>query len=134
MEFRSRTLEMFNPFLNSSGFQFFSLQMGEDGKQRPPVGIDWVDLTSEIGDMADTAALVDSMDLVISVDTSTAHLAGALGKKVWVLIPSHSDFRWLLKRTDTPWYPTMRLFRQRNGGKWEEAAEEIAAELVKFKS
>jgi len=133
MEFRSRTLEMFNPFLNFSGFQFFSLQMGEDGRQRPPVGIDWVDLTGEIEDMADTAAVVDSMDLVISVDTSTAHLAGALGKKVWVLIPSHSDFRWLLKRADTPWYPTMRLFRQRNGGKWEETAEEIAGELVKLK-
>lgn len=132
MEFRSRSLELFYPMLKLPGFRFFSLQMGEDRLQRPPEGTDWVDLTAEIGDMADTAALVQNLDLVISVDTSTAHLAGALGKPVWVLIPSHSDFRWLLKRTDSPWYPTMRLFRQGNGRPWTEVAHEIMKALADF--
>jgi tetratricopeptide (TPR) repeat protein len=132
MEFRSRSIELFYPMLKIPGFQFFSLQTGEDSRRPPPEGIDWVDLTAELRDMADTAALVEKMDLVISVDTSVAHLAGALARPVWVLIPSHSDFRWLLERADSPWYPTMRLFRQDFGGKWEDVAERITGELKKF--
>ncbi|MCB5185469.1 tetratricopeptide repeat-containing glycosyltransferase family protein [Methylobacillus gramineus] len=75
--------------------------------------------TEQLKDFNDTAALVDAMDLVISVDTSVAHLAGALGKPVWVLLPFVPDYRWLLDRTDTPWYPTGRLFRQPTVGDWD---------------
>jgi len=75
------------------------------------------DYTAELGDFADTAALVANLDLVISCDTAVAHLAGALGKPVWVLLPFVPDWRWQLGRADSPWYPTMRLFRQpRPGG------------------
>ena len=78
------------------------------------------DLTGEIKDFADTAALIEQLDLVISVDTAVAHLAGALGKPVWVLLPCVPDWRWLLMRDDSPWYPTMRLFRQTCQGNWTE--------------
>jgi tetratricopeptide (TPR) repeat protein len=78
-----------------------------------------VDVSAELGDFADTAALISSLDLVISVDTSVAHLAGALGKPTWVMVPFAPDFRWLLDREDTPWYPKMRLFRQRRAGDWD---------------
>ena len=78
-----------------------------------------LDVSAELGDFADTAALISSLDLVISVDTSVAHLAGALGKPTWVMVPFAPDFRWLLDREDTPWYPKMRLFRQRRAGDWD---------------
>ncbi|NJL42778.1 MAG: glycosyltransferase family 9 protein [Pseudanabaena sp. SU_2_4] len=65
------------------------------------------------------------MDLVITVDTAVAHLAGALGKPVWVMLPFAADWRWMLGREDSPWYPTMRLFRQRQNGDWEDAIERV---------
>jgi tetratricopeptide (TPR) repeat protein len=82
-------------------------------------------------DFADTAAIIDQLDLVISVDTSVAHLAGAMGKPVWVLIPAvEPDWRWLLKRTDSPWYPSMRLYRQRPAEAWEAVIDRVAADLA----
>jgi ADP-heptose:LPS heptosyltransferase len=78
---------------------------------------------------ADTAALVMEMDLVISVDTSVAHLAGALAKKLWILLPYAPDFRWLIDRQDTPWYPTARLFRQSQIGDWKTVIDAIVTEL-----
>ena len=77
-------------------------------------------------DFADTAALIAELDLVISVDTSVAHLAGALGKPVWTMLPPNPDFRWMLAREDTPWYPTMRLFRPVGGGRGEMVARVAA--------
>src|SRR5262249_21305931 len=85
--------------------------------------------TEEIGDFADTAALVACCDLVISVDTSVAHLAGAMGKPVWILLPYTPDWRWLLDREDSPWYPTARLFRQSRPGNWDDVFARVAAEL-----
>ena len=82
-----------------------------------------VDLTAAWRDFADSAAMVEQLDLVITVDTSIAHLAGALGKPVWVLLPPNPDFRWLLDREDSPWYPTMRLFRRGFG---EARAAQVA--------
>jgi hypothetical protein len=76
-------------------------------------------LGQEIDDWVDTAAIVDRLDLVISVDTAIAHLAGALGKAVWLMLPSPADWRWLLERSDSPWYPTMQLFRQTTRGDWD---------------
>ncbi len=93
-----------------------------------------IDLTAQLGDFSDTAALVANLDLVITVDTSVAHLAGALAKPVWTLIPRGPDFRWLLDRTTTPWYPTMRLFRQARFGEWQSVFERIASELAKEKA
>jgi ADP-heptose:LPS heptosyltransferase len=77
-----------------------------------------VDFTAHLTDFAETAALLACLDLVISVDTSVAHLAGTLGRPTWVLLPHVPDYRWLLKRDDSPWYPTMRLFRQDERRDW----------------
>jgi len=83
----------------------------------------------ELRDFADTAALVAAMDLVISVDTSVAHLAGALAKPVWLLLPFPPDWRWLLDREDSPWYPTARLFRQPHHGDWATPLRCVAEAL-----
>ena len=74
---------------------------------------------------ADTAAAINALDLVIGVDTAVIHIAGALGKPVWVLIPSPADWRWLEDRDDSPWYPTMRLFRQTEPGRWSKPIERV---------
>jgi tetratricopeptide (TPR) repeat protein len=109
---RTRSLSTFAPLAGAGNIRFYSLQKGDESRQPPPPGMDWVDYTTELHDFVDTAALVQNLDLVITVDTSMAHLAGALARPVWVLIPFQSDFRWLIDRTDSPWYPTMRLFRE----------------------
>jgi hypothetical protein len=84
-------------------------------------------------DFADTAALVDQLDLVISVDTSVAHLAGAMGKPCWVLLPAEgTDWRWLIGRTDSPWYPSVRLYRQQRGEDWDAVIDRVAADLAKL--
>ena len=83
----------------------------------------------DLKDFATTAALVDRLDLVISVDTSVAHLAGALGKPVWIMLPFRSDWRWLTDRTDSPWYPSARLFRQPKIGDWSSVTEQVQTEL-----
>lgn len=85
--------------------------------------------TADLHDFSDTANLVDAMDVVISVDTSVAHLAGALGKQVWILLPRIPDYRWMLDREDSPWYPTAKLFRQSGFGDWEEVLARVKAEL-----
>jgi ADP-heptose:LPS heptosyltransferase len=87
------------------------------------------DWTEELQDFADTAALVEALDLIISVDTSVVHLAGALGKPVWVLNRFDQCWRWLSDRTDSPWYPTARLFRQPAPGDWTSVLSEVAAAL-----
>ena len=88
-----------------------------------------IDLSAELGDFADTAALISVLDLVIAVDTSVAHLAAALGKPVWLMVPFAPDFRWLLGREDSPWYPGMRLFRQDRAGDWDGVVARIGAAL-----
>ena len=88
-----------------------------------------VDVSAELGDFADTAALISTLDLVIAVDTSVAHLAAALGKPTWVMVPFAPDFRWLLDREDTPWYPKMRLFRQSRAGDWDGVIARIGEAL-----
>ena len=87
------------------------------------------DLAPALGDFADTAAVISNLDLVISVDTAAAHLAGALGKPVWLLLPYVPEWRWLLDREDSPWYPTMRLFRQQTSGDWRELIERVTVAL-----
>ena len=86
----------------------------------------------EISDFADTAALISLMDLVISVDTSAAHLAGAMGKPVWILLSFFPDWRWLLDRDDSPWYPTAKLYRQHMPGAWDETIRRAATDLFRI--
>jgi tetratricopeptide (TPR) repeat protein len=129
-ELRSRRLDILAPLARTQNVRFYSLQKGrESGDARPP-GMELIDFTGELNDFGETAALIENLDLVISVDTSVAHLAGALGKRVWVLIPFLSDFRWLMDRTDSPWYPTMRLFRQKRPGDWDDVVRQVADELA----
>ena len=85
-----------------------------------------VDWTQKLNDFADTAALIANLDLVISVDTAVAHLSGAVGRPVWLLAPFVTDWRWPLGREDSPWYPTMRVFRQKATGQWDEIIERVA--------
>ena len=88
-----------------------------------------IDHTAELNDFADTAALLANLDLLISVDTAAAHLVGAMGKKVWTLLPYAADWRWLEGRTDSPWYPTMRLYRQPARGDWQSVIARVASDL-----
>jgi ADP-heptose:LPS heptosyltransferase len=90
---------------------------------------DILNLGPSMANFADAAALVSKLDLVIAVDTGIAHLAAALGRPVWLLLPFVPDWRWLLDRDDTPWYPTMRLFRQPARGDWEDVVARVAVEL-----
>lgn len=91
-----------------------------------------VSYADELKDFSDTAAVIDLLDLVITVDTSVAHLAGAMGRQVWILLPYNSDWRWLLDRNDTPWYPTGRLFRQDNVRSWDNVIARVQAALHDF--
>jgi ADP-heptose:LPS heptosyltransferase len=88
-----------------------------------------VDLGNRLEDFADTAAAIRNLDLVITVDSAVAHLAGALAVAVWVLLPHSPDWRWLLNRDDSPWYPTMRLFRQKERGDWDEVIERVVTAI-----
>jgi hypothetical protein len=87
------------------------------------------DLGAELTDFADTAALLAELDLIITVDTAVAHLAGAMGRPVWLALPFAPDWRWLLHREDSPWYPSMRLFRQLQPGAWGPVFQRLAHEL-----
>jgi hypothetical protein len=83
----------------------------------------------DLRDFSDTAAIIDRLDLVITIDTSVAHLAGAMGKPVWILLPYSGDWRWLLDRNDSPWYPSARLFRQKELSNWSGLIETVKSEL-----
>ncbi len=129
---RSMPLQTLAPLLLArQDLEFHSLQ-----KEMPDADRHWlathramVDHSADQKNFADTAALVAQMDMVLSIDTSLAHLAGALGKPVWIMLPFSADWRWLVGRTDTPWYPTARLFRQKRPGDWEGVVAEVAQAL-----
>ena len=110
--------------------RWFSLQVGAGAENLPALAPDRVtDLAPRLTDFSETAAALTALDLVITVDTAVAHLAGALGRPVWLLLPFSPDFRWLLGRDDSPWYPTMRLFRQSEPGDWDGVIARVAAAL-----
>ena len=96
--------------------------------------IELVPLSDEISDFEDTAAILSIVDLLISVDSSPVHLAGALGRPAWVMLPFVPEWRWLLERDDTPWYPSLRLFRQTSRADWASVTGVIASELARFKA
>lgn len=129
---RSPGLAAFRPILDVPGVTFYALQKGSG--RRDLEGAGWlpspfVDLNDEIADFADTAAAMANLDLVISSCTGPAHLAGALGRPTWTVIPFSPDWRWMEAREDTPWYPSMRLFRQDQRGDWGSVMQRLAAAL-----
>ncbi|MDA8430023.1 MAG: tetratricopeptide repeat-containing glycosyltransferase family protein [Geobacteraceae bacterium] len=128
---RSCRLAEFAPLATTQNVTFYSLQRGNGSEQvgYPPPGMSLIDLTGQIKDFADTAALIEQLDLVISIDTAVAHLAGALGKPVWLMLPFAPDWRWLLDRSDSPWYPTMEIFRQKQSGDWGDVMLRIDVAL-----
>jgi tetratricopeptide (TPR) repeat protein len=132
--YRNCPLENFLPLAQLHSVTLYSLQKGEEAKQTKnlPEEMKLIDFTDEFIDFSYTAAFIDSLDLVISVDTAVAHLAGALGKPVWTLLPFSPEWRWLLNREDTPWYPTMRLFRQSSLGDWESVMDRVLNELQRI--
>ncbi|WP_250454964.1 hypothetical protein [Caballeronia sp. ATUFL_M2_KS44] len=128
---RSLHLNKLLPLLRMPDIAFVSLQLGEPCAQLDELPSDLrpIDMTPHIRDFADTACIVDKLDLVISVDTSVAHLAGALGKPVWILNRLAGDWRWLLDREDSPWYPSARLFTQKTEGDWDEVIGRVVKRL-----
>lgn len=124
-------LDKFLPLWTVPDCAFVSLQkgQGEDEVLSLPETCHITHLGSDIQDFADTAAIVSQLDLIICVDTSIAHLAGALGKPVWILLPFIADWRWIINRIDTPWYPKTRLFRQSQRGQWQNVIEQLSSRL-----
>ena len=110
---------------------FVSLQKDVRADDKPALRerTDIIDLTAGLADFSETAALVSCLDLVITVDTSVAHLAGALGRPTWMLLPYTPDYRWLLNRTDSPWYPSVRLFRQTETREYGSVLARVRDEL-----
>jgi tetratricopeptide (TPR) repeat protein len=131
---RSVSLQQFAPLSRIKGAHFYSLQKGEGAEQARsmPGDLPITELGVRLNDFAETAAALAHLDLLISVDTALVHLAGALARPVWTLLPYSPDFRWLLNRTDSPWYPTMRLFRQPAFHTWGPVFAEVAAALEGF--
>ncbi|MFZ5908194.1 MAG: tetratricopeptide repeat protein [Nitrospirota bacterium] len=127
-------LNDFSPLLQLDGVVFYSLQKGRSADQAKnlPDRIQLLDYTDDLHDFSDTAALIENLDLVISIDTSVAHVTGALGKPVWVLLPFVPDWRWMLGREDSPWYPTMSLFRQPALGDWGSVISLIVEQLKRL--
>jgi ADP-heptose:LPS heptosyltransferase len=114
--------------VNQHRLQFVSLQKG--AAQLASSALPLIDLTSELGDWAETAALIANLDLVISCDTGIAHLSAAIGKPTWILNRFNGCWRWLTDRSDSPWYPTVRLFRQSKPGDWGTVIDEVAIALA----
>lgn len=128
--FRAFPPHLLPHLLRAENVLFYSLQVGSRQSLKSIIDApNVIDLTREIRDFADTAALILNLDLVISIDTAVAHLAGALGKPVWTLLPFVPDWRWLLEREDSPWYPTMRLFRQPSPGDWHSVISRVSEKL-----
>jgi hypothetical protein len=125
---RSVPLAMLAPLLGIEGISFVSLQFGPraaDARSYPQI----LDLSRELPGLHDLAACMEALDLVITVDSAPAHLAGALARPAWVLMPACADWRWLLERDDSPWYPSLRLFRQAADESWSEVAARMADAL-----
>jgi hypothetical protein len=131
---RSCHVRHFLPLSKIPGVQLIGLQKGAAAEQVKDMAgmITVMNLDGELNDFTDTAAVIDNLDLVISVDTAVLHLAGAMGKPAWAMLSSAPDWRWMLDRPDSPWYPTVRLFRQRSYGDWDDVCQRMAEELEKL--
>ncbi len=129
--YRSCTLKCFAPLTKIEGVRLYGLQKGEAAAQAEEVANEMAitNLGTEFEDFSDTAAVIENLDIVISVDTAVLHLAGAMGKPVWALLSFSPDWRWMLNRRDSPWYPTMKLFRQKERCQWQPVFQRVAEEL-----
>ena len=127
---RSMALERYAPLMTVPGVHFFSLQKGEPSLELQSTGLPIQDWMHDCVDIGDTAALIDNLDLVISVDTAVAHLTGALGKPIWLLNRFESEWRWMMERADSPWYPSMRIFRQPAVHDWAGVIARVRAALA----
>ena len=125
---RSIPVRKLSPLAEVKNARFISLQKG--ATTSAPEALNVADLTSELNDFGDTAALIANLDLVITADTAVAHLAGAMGKPVWIMMPFVPDWRWMLNRNDSPWYPTAKLFRQETPGDWTGVMKRVVAALA----
>jgi Tfp pilus assembly protein PilF len=126
---RSLPLPTLAPLFAMQSISFYSLQRGPAASETEASLLPFAASLAQEGDFADTAAAITSLDLILTVDTAVAHLAGALGKPVWLLLPRVPSWRWLLNRNDSPWYPTARIFRQQTAGDWEPVIAQVAAAL-----
>jgi ADP-heptose:LPS heptosyltransferase len=128
---RSIDPQLLGDLVSLDGVEFHSLQAPVRPEHQAIVAQwpRWVDRTSGMTHFRATAEYLEGLDLVIAVDTAVAHLAGALGKPVWLLVQDSPDWRWLLNRADSPWYPTLRLFRQSHRGDWSPVLEQVVEEL-----
>jgi hypothetical protein len=126
---RSVRLEALRPLLALPGIEFHSLQVDDAAVAQIGGNPAIADHARELSDFQETAALIEQLDLVVSVDTAVAHLAGAMGKPVWLLNRYNTCWRWMLERSDSPWYPSMRIFRQQKFGDWDGVIAEVAVEL-----
>jgi hypothetical protein len=131
---RSMPLSQLGPLVQVPGIKFFSLQVGQQTSELSRYGFSRTvtDLGSRFRDFGDTAGAIADLDLVITVDTAVAHLAGALARPIWVLLPYNAEWRWMLGRLDSPWYPTMRLFRQPLRGDWVGLIAQVSKELARL--
>ena len=127
---RTTALENFRPFADVPGVALVSLQKGPGAAQAD--GFPIINLDAEIETFEDTLAIIDGLDLVLAVDTSIIHMAAAMGKPTWVMLPFAPDFRWLVERTDSPWYPTLRLFRHPEPRRWDILVPQVTAALAEF--
>jgi hypothetical protein len=129
---RSIPLRAFDPLVDVPNLSLFSLQNGPAAGQLSDstLRLKLTDHTARLTDFGETAALIGNLDLVITVDTSVAHLAGAMAKPVWVLLAHVPDWRWMLNRPDSPWYPTARLFRQPAPGDWDSVVRAVVVALT----
>jgi Flp pilus assembly protein TadD len=126
---RSIPLAQLAPLWSVPSVHFISLQIGAAAKQIQTARLEIADRSNDLKDLADTAALVANLDLVICIDSAVAHLSGALAKPTWVFLPHAPDWRWMHDRSDSPWYPTMRLFRQKSAGDWQSPIEQVVQAL-----
>ena len=130
--YRRKVMEMRDlaPLFKSKSCRFYGLQFGVEGRKLAPyLGPDVIDLGGRLGDFAHTAGIVAKLDMIVSIDTYIVHLAGAIGKPAWVMLPFSADWRWGLNRSDCPWYPQARLFRQPKPGDWKSVVAEVGRAL-----
>jgi hypothetical protein len=131
--YRSITLAMLEPLLGRDDVAWFSLQVGERAKDLAAVSqAPVIDLSGDLSDFSETAAALSQLDLLISVDTAAAHLAGALGCPTWLLIARQADWRWMRDRADSPWYASLRLFRQQRQGDWAPVIAGVVAAFTQL--
>ena len=129
---RSITFDVFSKLFEINEVNWISLQVGERAGDLTATPYKVINISEHLVDFFETAGVIENLDLVITIDSAVAHLAGAMGKKTWLLVPYNPDWRWQLKREWQAWYPTMRLFRQLEPGAWTEVLKKVKESLLEM--